>query len=73
MLEEKVRNFLKTELQGKRLDMEVPYFSDKPATSENLIAFIHAGLEQELGPFLYRIKLKETDNNFFETGELFDE
>ncbi len=72
-LEMKVRDFLKTELQGKRLDMEVSYFSDKPATSENLITFIREGLEQELGPFLYRIKLKETNNNFFETGELFDE
>jgi len=72
-LEEKVRNFLKTSLEGKRLDMEVSYFRDKPATSENLIAFIQKGLEQELGPFLHRIKLKETENNFFETGELFDE
>jgi len=72
-LEKKIRNFLKTRLEGKRLDMEISYFRDKPATSENLIAFIHAGLEQELGPFLYRIKLKETENNFFETGETFNE
>ncbi|NOZ12074.1 MAG: 6-pyruvoyl tetrahydropterin synthase [Acidobacteria bacterium] len=71
-LEKKVRDFLNTELQGKRLDMEVAYFRNKPATSENLISFIREGLEQKLGPCLYRIKLKETNNNFFETGELFD-
>ncbi len=72
-VEKKVRNFLNTELQGKRLDMEVGYFRDKPATSENLITFIRKGLERELGQCLYRVKLKETNNNFFETGELFDE
>lgn len=72
-LDKEVRDFLKTELQGKRLDKEVSYFTDKPATSENLIVFIRQELEQKLGPFLYRIELKETNNNFFETGELFDE
>ena len=72
-LEKAVRDFLKTALQGKRLDMEVPYFSDKPATSENLIVFIRDGLSEKLGPFLHRIKLKETNNNSFETGALFDE
>ncbi|RLE16474.1 MAG: 6-pyruvoyl tetrahydropterin synthase [Acidobacteria bacterium] len=72
-LERIVRDFLKTELQGKRLDMEVAYFRDKPATSENLIHFIRQGLEEKISAFLYRIKLKETNNNFFETGELFDE
>ncbi len=65
-LERKVRGFLSRELDGKRLDAEVPFFSDKPSTSENLIAFIRNGLEPELADCLWKLKLKETDNNFFE-------
>lgn len=67
-LDRKVRSFLDEQLDGKRLDAEVPFFKDKPSTSENLILFIQNSLEAELGDTLWKLKLKETDNNFFEMG-----
>ena len=68
-LDQQVRCFLDQHLDGKRLDREVPGLVGNPATSENILSFIHDGLQEQLGDALWKLKLKETNNNFFEIGE----
>jgi len=67
-LDKKVKSFLKT-LSGKRLDKDLEFFKDKPATSENLILFIREKLNNLLDGRVFRIELTETRNNFFEISE----
>ena len=68
-LDRTVREFLSGNLEGRRLDKEVPFFEERPATSENILAFVHQELKQKLGQCLWKLKLKETTNNFFEIEE----
>ncbi len=64
-LDRKVKSFLKN-LSGKRLDKDIDFFKDKPATSENLITYIKEELDKLLGGNVFKLKLTETRNNFFE-------
>lgn len=59
-------------LDHKNLDLDVPFFSKTPSTTENLAIFIWQQMESSLpsGVVLYKIKVWETDNNIVEyTGE----
>ncbi len=64
-LDKNVKSFLKT-LSGKRLDKDIEFFKDKPATSENLLIFIKQELKKVLGNNIKKLELSETRNNFFE-------
>jgi 6-pyruvoyltetrahydropterin/6-carboxytetrahydropterin synthase len=68
-LDEKVKSFINEFLHAKRLDLELDKLKNKPSTSENLINYIFEELKSSLGESLYKLKLKETDNNFFEKGD----
>lgn len=72
-LDRLVKDTVLRELEGKRLDEEVAGLSGKPATSENLLLFIREKLQAGLGSCLWKLKLKETDNNFFEIEEEYHE
>ncbi|KAK3097816.1 hypothetical protein FSP39_013464 [Pinctada imbricata] len=51
-------------MDHKNLDIDVPYFSNKVSTSENIIVFIWDSLNKELPPgILYEVKLHETDKS----------
>ncbi|CAG8584783.1 9389_t:CDS:2, partial [Funneliformis mosseae] len=51
-------------LDHKNLDLDVPYFKDKPSTSENLVVFIWHNIRQVLKDGeLYEVKLYETEKN----------
>lgn len=65
-LDEKVSEFINKRLHGKRLDKQVEALKEMSPTSENLINYIFNELKKQLGGNLCKIKLKETDNNFFE-------
>jgi len=68
-LDKSVQDFINKYLHGKRLDLELTELKDKPSTSENLIDYIFTRLKDILGESLCKLKLKETDNNFFEKGD----
>jgi len=68
-LDRRVKDFLQSKLDGKRLNVEVPGLAGKPPTSENLLAFIREELKGRLDGALWKLKLKETENNFFEIEE----
>ncbi|RKP36052.1 6-pyruvoyl-tetrahydropterin synthase, isoform CRA_b, partial [Dimargaris cristalligena] len=54
-------------LDHQNLDRDVPFFHQRPSTTENLVLFIWQNVQAFLGPgWLYRIKLYETDLNFVE-------
>ncbi len=67
-LDAEVKGFLK-KLSGKRLDKDIDFFKDKPATSENLIKYIELELGERFGANLFKLELSETRNNFFQISE----
>ncbi len=58
------------ELDYKRLDIEVPYFTERQPTGENIARYLWDGLRSSLGEKLIHIRLSETSNSYF---EFFDE
>ncbi len=54
------------ELDYTRLDTDIPYFSHKQPTGENIIEYVWDRLENTLGENLVHLRLGETSNNFFE-------
>ena len=57
-------------LDHKRLDMEVPYFSEHQPTGENIAKYIWDNMMEELGESLVHVSVGETKNSRF---EYFDE
>jgi 6-pyruvoyltetrahydropterin/6-carboxytetrahydropterin synthase len=57
------------ELDSKRLDIEVPYFSDNQPTGENIAEYIWNRLSAGLGESLVHIRLGETATSYFEFFE----
>ena len=57
------------ELDYKRLDIEVPYFSDNQPTGENIAEYIWKRLRAGLGKSLVHIRLSETATSYFEFYE----
>lgn len=73
VLDEQVEEVIKV-LDFKHLDNEVPWFSDKVSSGENIVRYLWQELEKRIGPEkLYHIKLHETNNNSFETGRKLNE
>lgn len=63
-------------LQGwnyKHLDRELPAFSRRPSTSENIVRIMGKQLEDRLEPELSRLRLWETNNNRFTLRRKFRE
>jgi 6-pyruvoyltetrahydropterin/6-carboxytetrahydropterin synthase len=58
------------ELDHKRLDIEVPYFTDVQASGENIVKYFWLQLRPRIkkGELSY-LKLWETQNNYFEYFE----
>jgi len=65
----KVSLFIEKQLHGKRLDVEIDALKNNSSTSENLTNYVFNELKSILGNAVCKIKLKETDNNFFEKGD----
>ena len=57
------------ELDHRRLDVEVPYFTERRATGENIAAYIWEKLRDGFGGRLVHIKLSETPSSYFEYFE----
>jgi len=73
VLDDAVNEVIK-ELDFKHLDNEVPWFSDKVSSGENIVQYLWQELEKRIGSEkLYHIKLDETNNNSFETGRKLNE
>jgi 6-pyruvoyltetrahydropterin/6-carboxytetrahydropterin synthase len=58
------------ELDYKRLDVEVPYFTEHQPTGENIAEYLWYGLRGRLGERLVHLRLSETSSSYF---EFFDE
>ncbi|MEW6144221.1 MAG: 6-carboxytetrahydropterin synthase [Thermodesulfobacteriota bacterium] len=58
------------ELDYKRLDIEVPYFTERQPTGENIAEYLWKGLSGRLGKKLVHLRLSETSSSYF---EFFDE
>jgi 6-pyruvoyltetrahydropterin/6-carboxytetrahydropterin synthase len=58
------------ELDYKRLDVEVPYFTERQPTGENIAEYLWKGLRGSLGKKLVHLRLSETSSSCF---EFFDE
>ncbi len=58
------------ELDYKRLDVEVPYFTEHQATGENIAEYLWEKLMDSLGKRLVHLRLSETSSSYF---EFFDE
>lgn len=64
-----VGDFLKT-LDHKHLNLEVDYFKTRVSTGENIVKYLWDELQTRIpGNLLYHIRLRETNNNFFEIGK----
>lgn len=52
-------------MDHKNLDKDVPYFKNKPSTTENVAVYIWNKLKEimEKPELLYEVKLHETDKN----------
>lgn len=57
-------------LDYKRLDIEVPYFTGRQPTGENIARYLWEGLRDSLGERLVHLRLSETSTSHF---EFFDE
>jgi 6-pyruvoyltetrahydropterin/6-carboxytetrahydropterin synthase len=57
------------ELDHKRLDVEVPYFTENQPTGENIAKYIWDRLKEGLGESLVHISVGETKNSYFEYFE----
>jgi len=53
-------------LDHKHLDMEVGYFRTHRSTGEEIVQYLWDQLQNFLGDKLFKIKLWETNNNYFE-------
>lgn len=58
------------ELDYKRLDVEVPYFSEHQPTGENIAEYLWQKLGDKLRGRLVHLRLSETSSSYF---EFFDE
>ncbi len=59
-----------SELDHKRLDLEIDYFKENQSTGENLVCYFWAKLKSAVqGSALVYLKLWETENNYFEYFE----
>lgn len=58
------------ELDYKRLDVEVPYFTEHQPTGENIAQYLWKGLRSRLREKLVHLGLSETSSSYF---EFFDE
>ncbi len=58
------------ELDYKRLDVEVPYFSERQPTGENIAEYLWQKLGDKLRGRLVHLRLSETSSSYF---EFFDE
>jgi 6-pyruvoyl-tetrahydropterin synthase len=58
------------ELDYKRLDIEVPYFTERQPTGENIARYLWEGLRGCLHEKLVHLRLSETSSSYF---EFFDE
>lgn len=56
-------------LDHKRLDIEVPYFTEKQPTSENIAKYVWNKLKEGLGESLVYVRVSETKNSYFEYFE----
>lgn len=53
-------------LDHKHLNEEIDYFKTHRSTGEEIVQFLWRQLEEKFGKKLFRIKLWETNNNYFE-------
>ncbi|MHB2154534.1 6-carboxytetrahydropterin synthase [Calditrichota bacterium GD2] len=53
-------------LEHRHFDLEIDYFKTRRSTGEEIIQFLWQELEKYLGNKLFKIKLWETNNNYFE-------
>ena len=58
------------ELDYKRLDIEIPYFTERQPTGENIAEYLWEGLRGRLSERLVHLRLSETSSSYF---EFFDE
>ena len=58
------------ELDYKRLDVEVPYFTERQPTGENIAEYLWMKLRTVLAGRLVHLRLSETSSSYF---EFFDE
>src|SRR5262249_47509784 len=56
------------QLHHRRLDLEVPFFQDHMATSENLALWLWSELRERLGERLDGLTVWGTENNLYEIG-----
>lgn len=63
-LKECIRTAIMEPMDHKNLDIDVPYFADKPSTAENIAVYMWQELEKVLPRGeLHEIVLRETDAN----------
>ncbi|KAI9096912.1 hypothetical protein DFS34DRAFT_127775 [Phlyctochytrium arcticum] len=63
-LKECMKRTILDSMDHKNLDMDVPYFKDKPSTAENIAVYIWETMSKALPTGdMYEVKLHETDNN----------
>ncbi len=53
-------------LDHRHLDHEIEYFKNHRSTGEEIVKYLWQELEKFLGKKLFRLKLWETNNNYFE-------
>jgi 6-pyruvoyltetrahydropterin/6-carboxytetrahydropterin synthase len=57
------------QLHRRRLELEVPFFQDRVATSENVALWIWSELRERLGERLDGLTVWGTENNLYEIGD----
>lgn len=57
------------QLHRRRLELEVPFFNDRVATSENVALWIWSELRERLGERLDGLTVWGTENNLYEIGD----
>lgn len=55
-----------TPLDHRHLDHEIDYFKNHRSTGEEIVKYLWQELEKHLGNKLFKLKLWETNNNYFE-------
>ncbi len=53
-------------LEHRHLDIEIDYFKTHRSTGEEIVKYLWQNLEKHFGNKLFKIKLWETNNNYFE-------
>ncbi len=59
-------NAVLTQLDHRHLDREIDFFKKHRSTGEEIIQYLWQNLHRYLGNRLFKIKLWETNNNYFE-------